>query len=87
MRSYVGRVVVFIAVRDEKGRQSDMQRREHEIRIPQNDDLEAHHSDRYVIELPLLMRSGSFRIVVGVMDRLTRQASYSTIHRSVSSEG
>ncbi len=83
---FVGRVVVFIAVRDEKGRQSDMQRREHEIRIPQN-DLEAHHSDRYVIELPLLMRSGSFRIVVGVMDRLTRQASYSTIHRSVSNEG
>ena len=83
---FVGRVVVFIAVRDEKGRQSDMQRREHEIRIPQN-DLEAHHSDRYVIELPLLMRSGSFRIVVGVMDRLTRQTSYSTIHRSVSNEG
>jgi VWFA-related protein len=83
---YVGRVVVFIAVRDEKGRQSDMQRRDHEIRIPQS-DFEAHHSERYVIELPLLMRSGSFRIVVGVMDRLTRQTSYSTIHRTVSNEG
>ena len=82
----MGRVVVFVAVRDEKGRQSDMQRREHEIRIPQ-DDLESHHSDRYVIELPLLMRSGSVRIVVGVMDRLTRQTSYSTIHRTVSREG
>ena len=82
----VGRVVVFVAVRDEKGRQSDMQRREHEIRIPL-DDLEAHHSDRYVIELPLLMRPGSVRIVVGVMDRLTRQTSYSTIHRTVSREG
>lgn len=82
---YVGRVVVFIAVRDEKGRQSDMQRRDHEVRIPLS-DLEAHHKDRYVIELPLLMRSGSFRIVVGVMDRLTRQTSYSTIHRTVSSE-
>ena len=82
---YVGRVVVFIAVRDSKGRQSDMQRREHEIRIPQS-DFEAHHQDRYVIELPLLMRSGSFRIVVGVLDRLTRQTSYSTIHRTVSNE-
>jgi VWFA-related protein len=82
---YVGRVVVFIAVRDTKGRQSDMQRREHEIRIPQS-DFEAHHQDRYVIELPLLMRSGSFRIVVGVLDRLTRQTSYSTIHRTVSNE-
>ena len=82
----VGRVVVFVAVRDEEGRQSDMQRREHEIRIPPG-DLEAHHSDRYVIELPLLMRSGSVRIVVGVMDRLTRQTSYSTIHRTVSGDG
>ena len=85
-KEYVGRVVVFIAVRDDKGRQSDMQRREHEIRIPQS-DFEAHHQDRYVIELPLLMRSGSFRVVVGVMDRLTRQTSYSTIHRTVSHEG
>ena len=85
-KEYVGRVVVFIAVRDDKGRQSDMQRREHEIRIPQS-DFEAHHSERYVIELPLLMRSGSFRVVVGVMDRLTRQTSYSTIHRTVSHEG
>jgi len=83
---YVGRVVVFIAVRDQKGRQSDMQRRDHEIRIPQS-DFEAHHSERFVIELPLLMRSGSFRIVVGVLDRLTRQTSYSTIHRTVSSDG
>ena len=83
---YVGRVVVFVAVRDDKGRQSDMQRRDHEIRMPRS-DLEAHHKDRYVIELPLLMRPGGVRIVVGMMDRLTRQASYSTIHRTVSSEG
>jgi VWFA-related protein len=83
---FVGRVVVFVAVRDEKGRQSDMQRRDHEIRIPKS-DLEAHHKDRYVIELPLLMRHGRVRIVVGVMDRLTRQTSYSTIHRTVSREG
>jgi VWFA-related protein len=83
---YVGRVVVFVAARDQKGRQSDLQRVEHEIRFPRV-DLEAHRKDRYVIELPLLMRHGSFRIVVGVMDRLTRQASYSTIHRAVASEG
>jgi len=83
---FVGRVVVFVAVRDDKGRQSDLQRREHEIRIPQS-DFEAHRKDRSVFELPLLMRPGSVRIVVGVMDRLTRQTSYSTIHRSVSNEG
>jgi len=83
---YVGRVVVFVAVRDEKGRQSDLQRRDHEIRIPQG-NFEAHHNDRSVFELPLLMRPGSVRIVIGVMDRLTRQTSYSTIHRTVSSDG
>ncbi len=83
---FVGRVVVFVAVRDEKGRQSDLQRRDHEIRIPQV-DFEAHRNDRSVFELPLLMRPGSVRIVIGVMDRLTRQTSYSTIHRTVSSEG
>ncbi len=83
---YVGRVVVFVAVRDEKGRQSDLQRREHEIRVAR-DDLERRRGERYVIELPLLMRSGSYRIVVGVMDRLTRQTSYNTIHRAVSRDG
>ena len=83
---YVGRVVVFVAVRDEKGRQSDLQRHEHEIRVTR-DDLERRRSELYVIELPLLMRSGSYRIVVGVMDRLTRQESYNTIHRAVSREG
>ena len=83
---YVGHVVVFVAVRDDRGRQSDLQRREHEIRVAR-DDLERRRSEGYVIELPLLMKSGSYRIVVGVMDRLTRQASYSTIHRTVSHEG
>ena len=80
---FVGRVVVFVAVRDDRGRQSDLQRREHEIRVTPS-DLERYRSDPYVIELPLLMKSGSYRIVVGVMDRLTRQASYHTIHRAVS---
>ena len=80
---FVGRVVVFVAVRDDRGRQSDLQRREHEIRVTQS-DLERYRSDPYIIELPLLMKSGSYRIVVGVMDRLTRQSSYHTIHRTVS---
>jgi VWFA-related protein len=83
---YVGRVVVFVAVRDDEGLQSDIQRREHEIRVTRS-DFELNRSDRYVVELPLLMKSGSYRIVVGVMDRLTRQASYHTIHRTVSRGG
>ena len=83
---YVGRVVVFVAVRDDQGLQSDIQRREHEIRVTRS-HFELKRSDRYVIELPLLMKPGSYRIVVGVMDRLTRQASYRTIHRAVSRGG
>ncbi len=79
---YVGQVVVFVAVRDDRGRHSDIQRREHEIRIAR-DEFERIRTIPWVIELPLLMRPGSYRIVVGVMDRLTRQASYDTIRREV----
>ena len=79
----VGRVVVFVAVRDDDGRQSDMQRSQYLINVPRG-DLESHGGDRYTIELPLLMKSGNFRIVVGLMDQLTRQASYHTIHQAVS---
>jgi len=81
----VGRVVVFVAVRDDDGRQSDLQRSEHLISIAKG-DLESHGDDRFTIELPLLMKSGSYRIVVGLMDQLTRQASYETIHQAVSDE-
>ena len=79
---HVGRVVAFVAVRDEKGRQSELQRRQHEIRIP-NEDLEAHGHDRYVIELSLLIRTGRSRIVVALMDEVTRQASYATSTQNV----
>ena len=78
----MGQVVVFVAVRDDRGRHSDIQRREHEIRIAR-DEFERIRTTPWVIELPLLMRPGSYRIVVGVMDRLTRQASYDTIRREV----
>ncbi len=79
----VGRVAVFVAVRDNEGRQSDMHRSEHQIVVPHG-DLENQRNDDYTIELPLLMNSGNYRIVVGLMDRLTRQASYATVFRAVS---
>lgn len=82
----VGRVVVFVAVRGDDGRQSDLQRRDHVISVPR-DDYANHSGDRYVIELPLLVESGSYRIVVGLLDQLTRQAAYDTIRRAVSDEG
>ncbi len=81
--SLVGRVVVFVAVRDDEGRQSDLQRSQYLISVAR-DDRESQAEDRYIIELPLLMKSGNYRIVVGLMDELTRQASYYTIHRAVS---
>jgi VWFA-related protein len=79
---FVGRITVFVAVRDDEGRQSDMHRSEHQIVVP-NGDLENQRDDEYTIELPLLMNSGNYRIVVGLMDRLTRQASYATVTRAV----
>jgi len=79
----VGRVVVFVAVRDDDGRQSDLQRSQYLISVARG-DFESHGDDRYTIELPLLMKSGNYRIVVGLMDQLTRQASYHTIHQAVS---
>ncbi len=82
----VGRVVVFVAARDDDGKQSDLQRLEHLITVAR-DDFESHSGDNFVIELPLLMKSGRYRIVVGLMDQLTRQASYDTIHRLVSVDG
>ena len=79
---YVGQVVVFVAVRDDQGRQSDLQQREHEIRVAR-EDIGRIQSDRWVVEMKLLMKPARYRIVVGVMDRLTRQASYDTIRREV----
>ncbi|MCD4751177.1 MAG: VWA domain-containing protein, partial [Thermoanaerobaculales bacterium] len=79
---YVGRVVVFLAARDQAG-DSTVQRHEQEIRIPAA-DYKTRRRELYVIEMQLLMEQGTFKIVIGVMDRVTRQASYLRIHREVS---
>jgi len=72
---YVGRVVLFVAARDHKGDQSDLQRQEHEVRIPGKDYEEAKRQ-RFGIDLSLLMKKGGYNISVGLMDQITRQASY-----------
>ena len=79
---YVGRVVLFVANRDMKGRQSDVQRRQFEIRMPP-EDYETRRSERYVATLDLLLDSGQHRVVVGVLDPVTRQTSFQTLTRSV----
>ena len=75
---YVGRVVLFVAARDEEGKQSDLQRQEHDIRVPAADYEEAQRK-RFALDVSLLMEPGSYRISVGLMDQVTRQASYQRI--------
>jgi VWFA-related protein len=79
---YVGRVVLFVANRDLKGRQSDIQRRQFEIRMPPV-DYEARRGERYVAELDLLLNPGEHKIVVGALDPVTRQASFVSLHRDL----
>ncbi len=75
---YVGRVVLFVAARDRDGKQSDLQRQEHEVRVPIKDYDEAQRR-RFSIDVSLLMEKGNFTIAVGLMDQITRQASYKAI--------
>lgn len=79
---YAGRVVVFLANRNLEGRQSDIQRRDFEIRMPAA-DYEARRSDRYTASFDLLMEAGSHRVVVGLLDPLTRQTSYARLRQTV----
>jgi len=79
---FVARVVMFIAVRDTKGKQSDLVRQEHEIRIPAV-DYEHAQRPRYTIHSQLLMESGRYRVSVAMLDPLTRQDSYHTVATAV----
>jgi len=79
---YVGRLVLFVGARHVDGRQSDMQRQEHEIRIPAA-QLDAAVEQRFGVDLQLLMGAGQHRVGVGVLDVVTRQASYERLIVSV----
>jgi len=74
---YVGRVVLFAAARDTEGKQSDIVRQEHEIRIPA-DQYEEARAKRFTVGANLLMEPGSYALSVGLMDQVTRAASYRT---------
>jgi hypothetical protein len=77
---YLGEIVLFVAARDQKGKQSDMVRREFNVRVPAADyeDLKNEHN---TFELKLLMEEGTYRVSVGVLDRVTRQSAFA-LHRS-----
>jgi VWFA-related protein len=79
---YVARVVFFIAARDSDGKQSDLVRREHEIRIPAT-EYETAKNSRYSADTSLLLESGRYKISVALLDPITRQDSYKTISTSV----
>ena len=79
---YVGRVVMFIAVRGIDGKQSDLVRQEHEIRVP-SADYERAQRQRWAIDTQLLLESGRYKIAVALLDPLTRQDSYQTTAASV----
>ena len=83
---YVGRVVLFVANRDMKGRQSDIQRRQFEIRMPA-EDYATRRGEHYVAALDLLLEAGEHKVVVGVLDPVTRQASFTSLRRTVVTRG
>jgi hypothetical protein len=74
---YVGRVTLFVAARDTKGKQSDLVRQEHEVRVAAADYEEAQRS-RFAIKASLLMEAGSFKVSVGLLDQMTRHAAFTT---------
>jgi len=71
----VGRIVVFVGARDEDGRNSEVQRQEHEIRLPKSEYLAA-GKERFGIDFRLILSEGRHRVSVGVLDPITRQAAY-----------
>jgi len=83
---YVGRLVLFVANRDKKGRQSDIQRRQFEIRMPA-EDYATRRGEHYVAALDLLLEAGEHKVVVGVLDPVTRQASFTSLRRTVVTRG
>jgi VWFA-related protein len=78
----VGQIVVYIGSRDDEGRNSEVQRQQHEIRLPKAEYLAA-GKERFGLDFKLLLTEGRFRIAAGVMDPITRQASYQRLVVSV----
>ncbi len=72
---YVGRVAMFLAARDTGGKQSDVVRQEHEVRVAAGDYEDA--KDRtFTIRASLLMEDGRYKVSAGLLDSLTRQTGF-----------
>ena len=83
---YVSRLVLFVAARDSEGGQSEVVQQNHEVRVPA-DSIERVQEHRFKIDVSLLMKEGSHTVSVGLLDPLTRQSSYRTIHTRVPTSG
>lgn len=71
----VGEVTVFVAARDSAGKRSDLVRQEHHLEIPAA-GYAAPSAPPFEIATRLLMEGGRATLSIGVMDAITRQASY-----------
>jgi len=74
---YVGNVTLFLAARNTKGDRSDVVRQNHEIRVRAADYDDA-QLRRYTIVANLLMETGAHNVAVGILDPVTRNASFTT---------
>ncbi|NWG00031.1 MAG: VWA domain-containing protein [Thermoanaerobaculaceae bacterium] len=81
----VGYVMLYYAARDAEGKQSDLQRVEHTVRVPQA-EYETAATKQFTFTASLLLEPGVYRISVGLRDQLTNQAGYATIKRAVHPE-
>jgi VWFA-related protein len=81
----VGYLMVYYAARDDEGKQSDLQRTEHPIRMPAS-RYETARRQFYTVTASLLLEAGKYRISVGVRDELTNQAGYAGARQAVHPE-
>ncbi len=75
----IGRVEIFIGARDLDGRQSDLQRQHHEIRLKAGQNMPG----VWKYGASLLMNKGSQRVVIALMDEITHKVSYASMVFSV----
>ena len=83
--SLIGYLMVYYAARDDEGKQSDLQRTEHPIRIPAS-QYEKVKRQVFTVSANLLLEPGRYRISVGVRDELTNQAGYAVARQAVHPE-
>lgn len=81
----VGYLMVYYAARDDEGKQSDLQRTEHPIRMPAS-RYETARRQFFTVTASLLLEPGKYRVSVGVRDELTNQAGYAVARQAVHPE-